>query len=138
MAVVLRTRICGRTLTICTIEHDGTDHVERFLREAHEREPDALERLFFNLYEVAENGPIENEYVYRPLRRSLIEIRTGILRIIFCEWHDELICTHGFFKSSQRTPTEEIKKGVWLRSELLMAEQTKTLTRIKTDQWKPL
>ena len=133
--VELRLNIRGNTLNLYSICYKGIDHVSSFLNQAHEKDLDALGKLFRNLKETAENGPIDNDLMFGPLRKGLCEFKAGVLRLVGFELPHQIILTHGFFKNSVKTPKEQIDKGVWLKGEFMVAHQTNALLITETEQW---
>lgn len=113
----------GPTLTIFSLVKDGECECEKFLANLQQEDPEIFERLTKTLDDIAENGIPENREIYRPLRNDLFEIVVWRVRIVVFVHEGNLICTHGFLKSSQRAPDAEIKLGAYLRSEFRVAAQ---------------
>jgi hypothetical protein len=71
---------------------------------------------------LAESGPLKNPDVYKPLRDGLYEIKVGVLRVVCFERKNEIFCTQGFVKNSQKTPIQEINTAKWLRGIFLVED----------------
>lgn len=84
---------------------------------------------------LAQAGPLRNGEMFKPLRDDLFEIKTGRLRIVcFQTDNQEIICTHGFFKNSRKTPDAELKHGRYLRGEFRAKEREGTVELVDEDQ----
>jgi phage-related protein len=91
--------------------------LKEFLNEvslSHEEDFYKLENVFDRM---ADRGPLTNEDVFKPLRNGFYEIKVGVLRVICFVRGNGIFCTHGFIKSSQRTPVEQIKTANWIRAD---------------------
>jgi hypothetical protein len=112
----------GKAADMYAIEHKSECLLASFLNDIATTHTDEFHRLNNVFDHVAESGPIANPDIYKPLRDGLYEVKVGVLRIVCFESKRGLVCTHGFIKSSQKTPINEIKTGRWLRSIFLVEE----------------
>lgn len=86
------------------------------------------------------SGPPHNEEVSKQLEGDIYEFRKTprrgpALRVLW--FYDEgriVVCTHGFWKTTQRTPAAEIEKAKRLRKDYLHAKRTNSL-RIVSATW---
>jgi phage-related protein len=83
--------------------------------------------------QVPTRGPPHNEEVSKHLLSDIYEFRKTpgrgpALRVLW--FYDEgriVVCTHGFWKTTQRTPAVEIEKARKLRRDYLLSKRNRTL-----------
>jgi phage-related protein len=86
------------------------------------------------------SGPPHNEEISKQLDGDIYEFRKTptrgpALRVLW--FYDEgkiVVCTHGFWKTTRRTPEAQIEKAQKLRREYLLAKRAKAL-RIIPATW---
>ncbi|SEL61131.1 type II toxin-antitoxin system RelE/ParE family toxin [Ectothiorhodospira marina] len=86
-------------------------------------------RMLALLEQVAEAGPPRNTDISHKLDGEIWEFIRGRLRV--CWFFDEgrvVICTHGFVKKSQKTPSAEIRKAKQRHKAYTQACANSTLT----------
>lgn len=132
MAFNLRVVKRGGEWELLAVERDSRCLLNDFLNkvsQSHEYDFSRLQSVFDRL---SETGPLKNQEVYKPLRNELFEIKVGVLRILCFQLEKQILCTHGFIKSSQKTPIGEIRTANWLRGDFL-TEHAKAGVRIIED-----
>jgi len=107
-------------------------------------EPDAndlgIRMLALLRQQLPSSGPPHNEEISKRLDGDIYEFRKTpkrgpALRVLW--FYDEgriVVCTHGFWKTTQRTPPAEIEKAKKLRKEYLAAKRSNTV-RIVPANW---
>jgi hypothetical protein len=133
MQFELRTISDGAEHQVCFLVADGKCRCREFLENLEESSPADVARVVSVIDRIAERGRILNPEVFRPLRDGLFEIAIGKVRIVLFEDGTRLVCTHGFLKSSQKTPIEEIKLGRHLRANFRVELQKGSIIRIKDE-----
>jgi len=107
-----------------------------------EPDPNDLgERMSFLVRRVLPStGPSRNEDISKQLDGDIYEFRKTprrgpALRVLW--FYDEgrvVVCTHGYWKTTQRTPPAEMDKARRLRSDYLIAKRANAL-RIVSASW---
>jgi len=85
------------------------------------------------------HGPVHNEDISKHLDDGIYEFRKTprrgpALRVLW--FYDEgrvIVCTQGYWKTTQRTPPGEIEKARRLRSDYLLAKRMNSLRVIRAD-----
>lgn len=86
------------------------------------------------------SGPPRNEEISKQLDGDIYEFRKTpkrgpALRVLwFYDQGKIVVCTHGFWKTTQRTPKAEIEKAQRLRKDYLLAKRSNSL-RIVPATW---
>lgn len=97
-------------------------------------------RMFtFLKYRLPAMGPPYNEAISKQLDTGIYEFRLTpkrgpALRVLW--FYDEgrtVVCTHGYWKTTQRTPPAELDKARRLRSDYLLAKRRNFLEIISID-----
>lgn len=98
-------------------------------------------RMFFLLRQrLPVHGPRHNEEISKHLDDGIYEFRKTpkrgpALRVLW--FYDEervVVCTHGYWKTTQRTPPAEIDKARKLRSDYLLAKRRNSLRIISINR----
>ncbi len=99
------------------------DQLEVFLQEQKRRAHNEVARLIRLLDRTSQDGPLKNNEKCRPLEDGLNEFKTHSLRVLwFWDADFMILCTHGFVKKSQKTPSGEIERAKKIKT---MYEQAK-------------
>ena len=95
--------------------------------------------LAFLRHRLPASGPPHNEEISKQLDIGIYEFRMTpkrgpALRVLWL--YDEgrtVVCTHGYWKTTRRTPLAEIDKARRLRSDYLLAKRRNSLRVISAD-----
>jgi len=90
--------------------------------------------------QIPSSGPPHNEEISKQLDGDIYEFRRTpnrgpALRVLW--FYDEgkvIVCTHGFWKTTQKTPSAEIQKAQQLRKDYLRAKRSNSI-RIIPATW---
>lgn len=97
----------------------------------------ALRMLTLLRRQLPASGPPHNEEISKHLVGDIYEFRKTpgrgpALRVLW--FYDEgkiIVCTHGFWKTTRRTPAPEIERARKLRDEYLLAKHNRSLRTIE-------
>ncbi len=86
----------------------------KFCQKIKDTQPAELSKLVRLWDDIARDGPPSNDQKFKDLpgTNGLYEIKTTKLRVL-CFWDEGslIICTHGFIKTSNKTPLNELRRG---------------------------
>jgi len=81
------------------------------------------DRMLNLLERVSQEGPPRRTEVSHQLKGEIYQFVQGRIRVLYFYDRDRIIvCTHGFMKSSQKTPKREIEKAEELRARYFKAK----------------
>ncbi|MDP2806510.1 MAG: type II toxin-antitoxin system RelE/ParE family toxin [bacterium] len=111
--VAIRT---GRSFSITALRVNGNCHTLEFLESLEQDNPGEHTGILALLEYSANNGPPKNIEKCKPLGHGLFEFKYKHTRLLFFYQAGHIIiCTHGFWKQSQKTPPKEINKAKELK-----------------------
>ena len=96
-------------------EESGSCPIEDFLNTLRQKAKNDCKRAGACLRRIADFGPLRNPDISRPLTAGIYELKpTDQVRILYFygEERRTIVCTHGFRKKSNKTPTEEIERAL--------------------------
>ncbi len=101
------------------------------LLRADPADPDAQAMLAILERHISDHGPdTRNKNKCKPLGKDIFEFRRGAIRVLWFyapRVRRLIICTHRFYKQSQKTPKREIERAVEYRARYLVAESSGAL-----------
>lgn len=92
------------------------------------------DRILALLERVSQKGPPRITDISHKIKSDLFEFIQGRLRVLW--FYDEgrmVICTHGFVKKAQKTPSAEIDKAISLKENYLQEKRRGALKIIKRE-----
>ena len=106
-----------------------------FFQEQAGIRPGEMEKLAALLTETAKNGPPHNDQKFNDLPGTdgVYEFKTtGGLRLL-CFWDDGklIVCTHGYLKSSQKTPKSQIQRAERIKRDYFEAKKKGNLRHVQ-------
>ncbi|MDD5761564.1 MAG: type II toxin-antitoxin system RelE/ParE family toxin [bacterium] len=111
--MILRNVVTGSFRVVAAVTDRGECPLFDFLEALDGDLADDGIRMVAVLERIARGGPRRDTQVSRQIGPGLFEFRKGRIRIAW--FYDEgtlVICTHGFVKKTQKTPTAEIHKAM--------------------------
>jgi len=131
MPLTLHTLAKGKQANIYALGDGGSVQVIDFLEEMEQKRPKEVAKMAALLDRVIEHGIPKDKQKCRTLGNKLYEFKTrGGLRIVWF-WDEEkmVICTHGFKKSTQKTPRGQIERALSKKADYFEAKAKGTLLR---------
>jgi phage-related protein len=92
------------------------------------------DRVLALLERVSEKGPPRITDISHQIKDNLFEFIQGRLRVLW--FYDEgklIICTHGFIKKTQKTPSSETDQALSMRENYLQEKRKSPLKIIKSE-----
>jgi len=116
--------------TVLTVAKDNDEiPLLNFLFDETKSKKDKGKMLVLLEEYVPTHGPPTNENKCSFLRDEILEFKTGSkgkgpkVRVAwFYDENNQIICTHGFFKDTQKTPKNEIDKAIEIKNEYFNAK----------------
>jgi phage-related protein len=105
-----------------------------FLAKLKRDDQDEFARLRALLDRTAEHGTVRNEQKLRFFKEEKVfefKTRGGVRVMAFWDEGRVIICSHGFLKKSQKTPSGELDRAVTARTEYLGAKQRGLLREVQ-------
>ena len=128
MQVTLRLIRPRSRCQIYAMEDQSGCLVLEFMAQMEQEMPNELEKLGVLLDYTATNGPPKNKEKCNSLGNGLFEFKTKKLRVLwFWDAGYMIICTHGFKKKTDKTPTGEIRRALEAKSRYEEAKSARQL-----------
>ncbi len=101
-----------RVLAVCSGR--GDCQLLEFLNQLEGDFSDQAARMYHRLEETARQGPSRRQEICRKIGQEIWEFREGKLRVLwfYGEREEIIVCSHGFFKQSQKTPRIEKNRAL--------------------------
>ena len=123
---------------LAVAENNGEIPLLNFLFDDTKSKKDK-EKMLVSLTEfVPTHGPPSNENKCGFLRDKILEFKTGSkgkgpkVRVAwFYDENNQIICTHGFFKTTKKTDPKEIKRAIKIKDDYFKDKAIGDLTREK-------
>lgn len=114
----------GRLFSICALCIDNRCHAVEYLEDLEIKNPKEYLGIMTLLKYSANNRPPQNIHKCRPLGDGLFEFKFKHARLFFFyQAGSIIICTHGFIKQSQATPSRQIARARDLKKRYLWEKQ---------------
>lgn len=105
---------CGRYQILAGCSDRGECHLLSFLNELEGDQQDQADRLISLLERVANDGQMpRNTDICHQIRGDIWQLESGKLRVLwfYGKGRGVVVCSHGFPKTSRRTPEKQIKQA---------------------------
>jgi phage-related protein len=124
MAVQIHKLKEGKHLTIFAMGDGEKVPVLDFIEQMEQKRPKETAKLAALFTRTVEHGIPKDKQKCRTLGSKLFEFKTrGGLRIVWFWDEDKMvICTHGFSKSTQKTPRGQIERALSMKSDYFEAK----------------
>lgn len=108
-----------RVLAVCSGR--GDCQLLEFLNQLEGNFINQADRMLNRLEVTAHQGPSRNPEICRKIGQEIWEFREGRLRVLWFHGEREeiIVCSHGFFKQSQKTPRIEKNRALDCRKRYL-------------------
>jgi len=119
----LRLLLAARYRLLAVCSGRGDCQLLDFLNELEGQFAKQADRMYVRLEETARQGPSSRSEICRKLSQEVWEFREGRVRVLwfYGEEPEIIICSHGFFKSSQKTPRSEVRRAIASRKRYFAA-----------------
>ena len=125
MGVVLRKVRSGRACKILSMGSDNACPLFEFFSQLRRDDINEFAKISALLDRTANHGVIKNEQKYRFFKREKVfefKTRGGVRVMGFWDENQLIVCSHGFLKKRQKTPSGEIGRAVAARGEYFEAK----------------
>lgn len=114
----------GKHLTLFALGDGKKVPVLDYIEQMEQKRPKEAEKLAALFNRVVDHGIPKNEQKCRTLGNKLFELKTrGGLRIVWFWDEDKMvICTHGFSKSTRKTPRGQLERALSMKSDYFEAK----------------
>ena len=119
----------GKQLTIFAMGGAEDVPVLDYIEQMEKKRPKEAAKMAALFNRVVEHGIPKDKQKCRTLGNKLFEFKTrGGLRIVWF-WDEDrmVVCTHGFCKSSRKTPRGQIERALSMKSDYFEAKSKGTL-----------
>lgn len=117
------------------VDSSGAGEVSSFLQSLGANKQREATRMTALLDRVAAQGPRQGTAKCHKIQGDIWELIQGSLRILFAhDGHQLIVCTSGFIKKTQKTPTAEIKHAERTLAEFREARSSKRLEWVEDKQ----